>query len=64
MLKLATKLTPMEFKGIRLRMGFTQLEMAEWLYLPSGSRVIRAWEAGKYKIPGSVKKCFELAGEI
>lgn len=44
-------------------MKFTQSEMAEWLHL-SSDRIVRAWEAGTYKIPGSVQKCFELAGKL
>ena len=54
-------MTPAEFKAIRIKMKLTQSQMAEWLYLSDG-RVIRNWESGKFKIPGSVVKCLELAG--
>ena len=52
-------MTPQELKAIRIKMKLTQSEIAEWLHV-SSSRLIRAWEAGEYKIPGSVVKCFEL----
>lgn len=56
-------MTPDQLKQIRIKMQLTQSEMAEWLHVSSG-RIVRAWEAGEYKIPGSVKKCFELAGYL
>jgi len=56
-------MTPEQLRTIRIKMKLTQSEMAEWLHL-SGDRIVRAWEAGEYKIPGSVEKCFELAGYI
>ncbi len=56
-------MTPQQFKQIRIKMKFTQSEMAAWLFVADG-RTIRAWEAGKYKIPGTVIKCLELAGHI
>lgn len=56
-------MTQHELREIRIRMKLTQQEMAEWLYAKNG-RLVRAWEAGEYKIPGSVQKCFELAGYL
>lgn len=54
-------MTPSQLKQIRIEMKLTQSEMAAWLKLSDG-RIIRAWESGQAKIPGSVEKCFELAG--
>lgn len=56
-------MTPEQLKQIRIQMRLTQSGLAKWLYLCNG-RTIRAWEAGEAKIPGSVRKCFELAGYI
>lgn len=56
-------MTREQLKAIRIKMKLTQSEMAEWLHVSDG-RIIRAWEAGEYKIPGSVQKCFELAGYL
>lgn len=54
-------MTPQQFKEIRKKMKLTQAQMAAWLYHFDG-RIIRYWESGQSKIPGSVKKCLELAG--
>lgn len=57
-------MTPEQFKAIRTKiMKFTQSEMAAWLKLSDG-RIIRFWESGQSRIPGSVEKCFELAGYL
>lgn len=55
------KMTPQQFKAIRIKMKLTQSQMAAWLKLSDG-RIIRSWESGQSRIPGSVEKCFELAG--
>lgn len=57
------KMTPQQFKAIRIKMKLTQSQMAEWLHV-SGWKIISSWESGRYKIPGSVRKCFELAGYL
>lgn len=56
-----SKMTPQELKQIRIQMKLTQSQMAAWLKLSDG-RIIRSWESGQSRIPGSVEKCFELAG--
>lgn len=56
-------MTPQQFKAIRIKMRFTQSEMAAWLKLSDG-RIIRSWESGQSRIPGSVEKCFELVGYL
>lgn len=57
-------MTKEQLKQIRKDMQLTQSELAEWLKQAGGGRIIRAWESGENKIPGSVIKCFELAGKI
>ena len=56
-------MTPQEFKQTRIEMKLTQSQMAAWLYLSDG-RIIRSWESGASRIPGSVVKCFELMSMI
>lgn len=56
-------MTPQEFKQIRIQMKLTQSQMAAWLKLSDG-RIIRSWESGQSRIPGSVEKCFELAEKV
>ncbi len=54
-------MTPEQFKIIRKEMKLTQKQMAAWLY--TNERRIRAWEKGENPMPGSVRRCFELAGQ-
>ena len=53
------KMTPTEIKSARQRLGFSQRELAEALYL-SDARIVRMWEAGDRDPSGPVVKAIEL----
>jgi len=51
-----------EFKQKRLDLGWTQAEMAEWLY--SDIRTIGRWENGERSIPGPVTRALQFAKKV
>jgi DNA-binding transcriptional regulator YiaG len=59
-------LTAEQFRQIRLTMGLSCQQMADWLYISGrwGERNIRRWESDTHPVPGSVVKALELAGML
>jgi DNA-binding transcriptional regulator YiaG len=57
-------MTKEELKAIRMRLGYSQNEMAAAIRLgPNGDRTIRRWEAGEIPISGPASLALELLDE-
>jgi len=57
-------MTKEELKAIRMRLGYSQNEMAAAIRPgPNGDRTIRRWEAGEIPISGPASLALELLDE-
>ena len=53
-------MTPAEVKAVRVRLGLTQRELAEWLRLSAnGDRSVHRWESGDTPISGPAEVALE-----
>jgi len=57
-------MTKEELKTLRMKLGYSQPEMAAAIRLgPNGQRTIRRWETGEVPISGPASLALELLGE-